>query len=82
MKGFQGGIAFTVGKVFFNVLNTPCVQISEDADPNEEEKPLNEKITGKKKAKIVEQKDYKKTVITDAANKVQEIKSIDANDKM
>ena len=83
VKGIpQGGFALSVRKLFFNRLNMPCVEVSEDADPNEEEKPLNEKITGKKTAKIVEHEDYKKTVITDAATKVQEIKNIGANDKM
>ena len=53
-----------------------------NADPNKEEKHFNENITGKKPAKIVEHEDYKKTVITDAATKVQEIKNIDTNDKM
>ena len=56
----------------------PCVEISEDADANKEEKPLNENITGKKPAKIVEHEDYKKTLITDVATKVQEIENIDA----
>ena len=83
MKGIpQGGLAWSVGKLFFNRLNMPCVEVSEDADPNEEEKPLNKKITGKKTAKIVEHEDYKKTVITDAATKVQNMKNIDAKGKM
>ena len=70
MKGIpQGGIAWTVGKIFVNRLSMPCVEISEDADPKEEENPLNEKRTGKKTAKIVEHEDYKKTIITDAATK-------------
>ena len=83
MKGIpQGGLAWSVGKLFFNRLNMPCVEVSEDADPNEEEKPLNKKITRKKRAKIVEHEDHKKTVITDAATKVQKIKNIDRKDKM
>ena len=60
----------------------PCVELSEDADSNKEEKSLSEKITSKKTAKIVEHEDYKKTVITDVATKVQKIKNIDAKGKM
>ena len=83
MKGIpHGGLAWSVGKLFSNRLNMPCVEVSEDADPNEEEKPLNKKITRKKRAKIVEHEDHKKTVITDAATKVQKIKNIDRKDKM
>ena len=83
MKGIpQGGLAWSVGKLFFNRLSMSCVKVSKDADPNEEEKPLNEKITRKKTAKIVENKHYKKTIITDAKTQVQEIKNIDENDKM
>ena len=83
VKGIpQGGLAWSVGKLFFNHLNMPCVEVSEDAYANEEEKPLNENITGKKTAKTVEHEDYKKPLITDVTTKVQEIENIDANDKM
>ena len=71
-----------LGKLFFNFLKMPCVKVSKNADPSEEEKPLNKRITGKKTAKIVEHKRYKKTIITDAETKLQEIKNIDKNDKM
>ena len=60
----------------------PCVELADDADPDEDEKPLNAKITGKKTAKIVDHKDYKKAVIINAEVKVQKIKSIESNDKM
>ena len=83
MKGIpQGGLAWSVGKLFFNRLNMPCVEISDDADPDEEEKPLNAKITGKKTAKIVDHEDYKKSIIMSAAVKEQKIKNAESNDKM
>ena len=83
MKGIpQGGLAWTVGKLFFNRLNMPCVELADDADPDEDEMPLNAKITGKKTAKIVDHKDYKKAVIMNAKVKVRKITSIESNDKM
>ena len=60
----------------------PCVELADDADPDEDEMPLNAKITGKKTAKIVDHKDYKKAVIMNAKVKVRKIKSIESNDKM
>ena len=60
----------------------PCVELADDADPDEDEMPLNAKITGKKTAKIVDHKDYKKAVIMNAEVKVRKIKSIESNDKM
>ena len=69
MKGFpQGALAWTVGKLFFNRLKTPCVELSKDADPNEEEKPIDEEITAKKTAKMRKAKHYKKFVISDSPN--------------
>ena len=69
MKGIpQGGLAWTVGKLFFNGLKMPCVQLSKDADPNEAEKPIDAVTTVKKTAKMWKAKRYKKFVIPDSPN--------------
>lgn len=69
MKGIpQGGLSWIVGKLFFNSLKMPCVELSKDADPNEEEKPIDEETTVKKTAKIRKAKHYKKFVISHSPN--------------
>lgn len=82
MRGKQGLAALLVGKLFFNLLKMPCVKVSKYANRHEKERPLNVRRKGRKTAKIVVNMRYKKTIITDAEIKVQEIKSRDKNDKM